>query len=275
MMQRLLAKLGLSVFLLWAPFAFSGNLTGSGPLFTVSATGIVNITLCLNGKAPLSCQNYNVPDSSFSVSTTILNRTYPTAGIKINTPGYTFVTSAVSCVSYLNGYCLFSVSKNSPQSFSIHLGGEQTRVAVGGNQTYPSNSLSYTSTNAGESWTSSTTEFSDEGLLISVACDDAGKICTSVGAVVANNTYPTDSLSYTSTDGGVSWTRSATLFSDGGVLYSVACDSTGKTCTAVGALYSSAGPTNSLSYTSTDGGVNWTRSTTLFSDGGDTLWCCL
>ncbi len=98
----------------------------------------------------------------------------------------------------------------------------------------PTDSLSYTSTDGGVSWTRSTTLFSDAGGLNAVACDRSGKTCTAVGAVYSGGS-PIDSLSYTSTDGGVSWTPSATLFSDDGVLYGVACDSTGKTCTAVGA----------------------------------------
>ncbi len=87
--------------------------SGSGLLFNVSATGTpsnMNITLCLNGKGPLSCQNYNVSALTLSILTTIPNRTYPFAGIKINTPGYVLS----GCDLNGNGYCLFSVSNTKP-----------------------------------------------------------------------------------------------------------------------------------------------------------------
>lgn len=81
----------------------------SGAFFNVSATGAsatINITLCLNGKGPLSCQNYNVSAVTLSIITTIPNHTYPFAGIKINTPGY----EPTGCSVNSNGYCLFSAS---------------------------------------------------------------------------------------------------------------------------------------------------------------------
>ncbi|WP_133136304.1 hypothetical protein [Legionella rowbothamii] len=85
----------------------------SGHFFNVSATGPasqVSITLCLNGKGPLSCQNYVVSALNLRISTTIFNHVYPAAGIKINTPGY----SLSGCTPYNNGYCLFSVSNTLP-----------------------------------------------------------------------------------------------------------------------------------------------------------------
>ncbi len=93
-----------------------------------------------------------------------------------------------------------------------------------------------------------------------------GKHVLLLGQVYSSG-IPIDSLSYTSTDGGVTWTSSTTLFSDDGVLYAVACDSTGKTCTTVGTVYSGSHP-GALSYTSTDGGESWASSTTQFDDGG-------
>ena len=86
---------------------------GSGLFFNVSATGAaaqVNITLCLNGKGPLSCQKYEVSAVNLNISTTIPHHIYPTAGIKVNTPGYTLS----GCTPNNNGYCLFSVSNTSP-----------------------------------------------------------------------------------------------------------------------------------------------------------------
>lgn len=85
----------------------------SALFFNVSATGTpanISITLCLNGKGAISCQNYNVSALTLKILTTIPNHVYPFAGIKINTPGY----GLSGCTMSSNGYCLFSVSNTSP-----------------------------------------------------------------------------------------------------------------------------------------------------------------
>jgi len=43
----------------------------------------------VNGKKPLSCQNYLSESSTISLIPTIQNHTYHYAGIKVNTPGFT------------------------------------------------------------------------------------------------------------------------------------------------------------------------------------------
>lgn len=81
----------------------------AGSYFNITATGTpanLSISLCLNGKAALSCQNYNASATILNVSTLVTNHTYPNAGIRINTPGH--VVSG--CTPTRNGYCLFSVS---------------------------------------------------------------------------------------------------------------------------------------------------------------------
>lgn len=83
--------------------------SATGNLFTVTGTGTVatlDITVCLNGKGPLSCQDYTVTRETLSIRTVAPNHTYPAAGIKINTPGYT----VSGCSLFSNDYCLFSVS---------------------------------------------------------------------------------------------------------------------------------------------------------------------
>lgn len=98
---------------------------GSGLLFNVVATGIpanLSITLCLNGKGPLSCQNYTVSARNLSIKTTLPNHVYPAAGIKINTPGY----SLAGCTLIGNGYCLFSVSSTAPASITVSKNGQTT-----------------------------------------------------------------------------------------------------------------------------------------------------
>lgn len=91
---------------------------GSGRFFNVSATGtasLLSITLCLNGKGPVSCQNYEVSALDLSIITTIPNHVYPAAGIKVNTSGY----SLSGCTPYPNGYCLFSVSNRLPIKIAL------------------------------------------------------------------------------------------------------------------------------------------------------------
>lgn len=104
--------------------------SGSGLLFNVSATGTpsnVDITLCLNGKGPLSCQHYHVSALALSIRTTAPNHMYPAAGIIVNTPGYKIGNLGVDCTIYENGYCLFSVSNT--QSQTIYIAGGQALTA--------------------------------------------------------------------------------------------------------------------------------------------------
>ena len=91
---------------------------GPGLFFDVSTTGTtkpLNIKLALDGRGPLSCQNYTVDGLNLIINTTISNHTYPFAGIKIGHPGYRVV--GLSAIK--NGYYLFSVSDSSPASILI------------------------------------------------------------------------------------------------------------------------------------------------------------
>lgn len=72
-------------------------LAGTGRLFNVTTSGAalgqtVSYTLCLtiNGKKPLSCQNYSTSNVTLSIKTTAPHHTYHYAGIKINTPGFRY-----------------------------------------------------------------------------------------------------------------------------------------------------------------------------------------
>lgn len=103
-----------------------------GLFFNIGPTATpanVRITLCLNAKGPLSCQHYNVSASNLSISTTIPNRTYPFAGIKIETPGYSLADTALNCTPLSNGFCMFSVSDASP--VNINLAVDYIVVGVG------------------------------------------------------------------------------------------------------------------------------------------------
>jgi hypothetical protein len=50
------------------------------------------ITLCLNAvsETGISCQKYTVTKSNLSITTTIPNKTYTAAGLKIDTPDFSF-----------------------------------------------------------------------------------------------------------------------------------------------------------------------------------------
>ncbi|KTD70803.1 hypothetical protein [Legionella tucsonensis] len=100
--------LGLIYQNLWA---------GTGSLFSIMGSGTpaeVNITLCLNAKGPVSCQNYHVSAVNLSILTKTPNHTYPFAGIKINTPYYSIANVGLNCTLLSNGFCMFSVSNVSP-----------------------------------------------------------------------------------------------------------------------------------------------------------------
>lgn len=109
-------KLSISIFLfIISQFSFAN----SGDLFSIYGTGgtpdNISITLCLNGKGPISCQNYTVNNLNLSIKTTIYNHNYASAGIKLNTPGY----KLSGCNMVTNGYCLFSVNSVSTANISI------------------------------------------------------------------------------------------------------------------------------------------------------------
>ncbi len=91
--------------------------SATGNLFTITGSGTVvtlDITACLNGKGSLSCQDYTVTRGTLSFRTVAPNHTYPAAGIKIRTPGYT----VSGCTLFSNGYCLFSVSDTTPATIA-------------------------------------------------------------------------------------------------------------------------------------------------------------
>ncbi|WP_019216575.1 acetate and sugar kinases/Hsc70/actin family protein [Legionella tunisiensis] len=109
-MKRHLTTLSvLFTLLLTSQIAFAAA------FFNVSSTGLssetISITLCLNGKAPLTCQNYNVSSLNLNITTTVPNRTYPSVGIKVNRPNY---FPLLGCTPLANGYCLFSANSVSP-----------------------------------------------------------------------------------------------------------------------------------------------------------------
>lgn len=100
-----------------AVFAASGN------FFIVNGSEVeatIEVSLCLNGKGPLTCQLYQVQNQVLTVFTTTPGHTYPAAGIKVITPGFAVSPDDSNCTLISNGYCLFSVSNLAPATIIIN-----------------------------------------------------------------------------------------------------------------------------------------------------------
>lgn len=124
-MKKLLKNIGAIVLLMLCYRA----LAEGGALFNISSTGTpanINITLCLNAKGQISCQNYDVSGLTLNIFTTIPNRSYISAGIKINTPGYKIENSGIDCTPSTTGYCLFSVSDTTSKVINLMNSGSLT-----------------------------------------------------------------------------------------------------------------------------------------------------
>lgn len=95
------------------------TLVYSGLFFNIKASGgapvSLQVTLCLDGQGPLTCQNYDVNKLNLSITTNVPNHTYPNAGIRINTPGYVFA----DCTMMKNDYCIFTVSDKTAAHIAI------------------------------------------------------------------------------------------------------------------------------------------------------------
>lgn len=111
----------------------------SGHLFQIAETGnpaLVDVILCLNGKGPVSCQNYHVTAQELKISPTAQHY-YPAAGIKVLTQGY----QATGCTPYPNGYCLFATGNAIPAMIS--LSGAQRQNQTIAFTTLPPSSAAY------------------------------------------------------------------------------------------------------------------------------------
>lgn len=114
-MKLLLAK---TIFILFAACNFAH--ASAGDLFSISGSGFpstLDIQLCLSvsGSTPWTCENHTITRQTLSIRTIVPNHTYPAAGLKILTSGY----SATGCTYSGNGYCQFSVSNTSPAAITI------------------------------------------------------------------------------------------------------------------------------------------------------------
>ncbi|NBX85340.1 MAG: hypothetical protein EBQ95_07025, partial [Gammaproteobacteria bacterium] len=91
-------------------------------LFSITGFGTaiqpVPVELCLNGVAKVSCQRYYFDHFAASIVTTIPNKTYVQAGIRIDDSRYD-VASQTGCQSISNGFCIFTVSNTVPSTIII------------------------------------------------------------------------------------------------------------------------------------------------------------
>lgn len=116
-MTKYIRNISVALLMMVCQITFAG----SGLLFNVSATGTsadVEITLCLNGRGALSCQNYNISALSLNICA-VLRHSYPNAGIKVNTPDFKIGNLGMDCVPAGNGYCLFPVSNTACRNITI------------------------------------------------------------------------------------------------------------------------------------------------------------
>ena len=135
MIERTL--LHLSVMLL-AIYSYSIHANQSGALFNIGKSGLstsntVAFTLCLSGKGPASCQNYQTNKDTLSITTTIPStHIYPAAGIKMNTSGYSAYYLGTACTMNQDNYCLFSVSNMNPALITLFTPGWSNAIDIDG-----------------------------------------------------------------------------------------------------------------------------------------------
>jgi hypothetical protein len=104
MLKKLLFIATLFLFLT----AAKSPLKDPGELFIADSESNgpdAQISLCLNGRAKISCQTYSTTGYRLALQTVIPHHTYPVAGIKILSGEVSIPTSQnPSCTPYVNGY---------------------------------------------------------------------------------------------------------------------------------------------------------------------------
>ena len=111
-------KMVMALFMLFVTINFANANTGD--LFSISGSGLaatLDVQLCLSvsGTTPWNCENHTVTRQTLSIRTVTPNHTYPAAGIKILTSGYTLT----GCTFLSNGYCQFTVSNTGAASIIV------------------------------------------------------------------------------------------------------------------------------------------------------------
>jgi hypothetical protein len=92
----------------------------TGLFFSVNSLGIpqVNVTLCLIGDWPITCQEY-VTSTRFEVLTKTPNFTYKKAAVKINTPGYIIEDMGRICKPGCHDLCILTLNDKIPKIISL------------------------------------------------------------------------------------------------------------------------------------------------------------
>lgn len=153
----------------------------SGKFFNIMTTENsthLSSTICLSGTGPITCQDYILSDLNFSITTTVPHHAYPTAGIKINTPGYTLT----GCTMISNGFCLFATSDVLPATIGVRsiatysIGG--TISGLIGTVVLQNNGSDTISANTDGSFTFPTGEAEGDSYAVTVLTQPAGLTCT-------------------------------------------------------------------------------------------------
>lgn len=123
---------------------------------------------------------------------------------------------------------------------------------------------SFTTRNYGVTWNGPTllpsSADTTQANLSGIACDSTGLHCTTVGGGPTAGQTNVGALTFTTTDGGNSWSNAIQPIQPAGGIYaylnSVSCSTNGLLCTAVGQVNLN-GTLVPLSYTSPNGGKTW------------------
>lgn len=174
-MKRLMNTLFIALMMVLSSLTYAKP----GLLFNIAQSGgsaSADVILCLNGKGPLSCQNYHVTAQDLAITSTV-NHQYSAAGIKVLTPGY----PPTGCTLYpKTGYCLFGLSKSVPTI--IHLAPNAQKQ----NQTITFTSTPPSSPVIGGTYNVVATASS--GLTVDITIDSSSSsVCTINGSMVTFN----------------------------------------------------------------------------------------
>jgi len=219
---------------------FNTAIAASGNLFNVATSGTalaqtVSFTLCLDvaGNTPLSCQNYTTQKATLSIRTTIPNHTYNHAGIKVNTPGYTYTATHGLIKSKQSrgvapGYAEFVVSNTRAAGGTVSnvstntytVGGTVTGLT--GTVTLLNNGMNSTSISTVGSFTFSTAIAEGSTYAVTVSSQPVDQTCTVAngtgtmgGANVTNVTVTCSTNTYTVGGTVTGLTGTVTLLNNG------------------------------------------------------------
>jgi hypothetical protein len=147
------------------------TMASSGSLFTVFATG-----------------------ANLNIRSNISGRTYPNAGIKINTAGYSLANPGSDCTMHDNGYCLFSANNASLKTIELSSSPGAVNITLCLNATGPLSCQSYnipsnfhTAYITNYQTSSVTSPLQSTVTKCSIASDGTFSSCSSAGATGLNH----------------------------------------------------------------------------------------